>query len=389
MKSSVHDSQHSEVGPSGLESIMLCPGKIKMCRGLTDTKGFPAAQGTVAHTCCEKALNGWSIPKEGTIIEQDGYEIEIDAEMLTAVDVYVDHIREIREKYKTAYTIERIEQSGSLEWINLPEVYGTADYVMEIPFDTLYVRDYKHGAGVQVDVEKNPQLMTYALIASQESLLTFQRINMGIVQPRGMGKTIKAWETTPDELMAWAEDTLKPAIKLALSDTAPLVPGEKQCMWCRASSQCPAIAEYAVKTAMADFKDYASIEPDPPATLTDKQVADIYPRLNILKTWIKAIEGRVFDTVSSGGNIPGYKLVSGRKSRFWRDETQVVDVLKGLGLDPYETKLITPAKAEKALGKRKKEVQDYITAKHGKPTIVAEDDKRQAISMAAEDFKDI
>jgi hypothetical protein len=63
-------------------------------------------------------------------------------------------------------------------------------------------------------------------------------------------------------------------------------------------------------------------------------------------------------------------------------------LLKDLGLDPYEKKLLTPAKAEKQLDKEgKKEVKALISVTDGKPSIVKETDKRKAIkTVAAIDF---
>lgn len=381
--------KHSKVGPSSIADIILCPGRVRMSKGIEDKTSFPAAQGTVAHAICEQLLKGKKPPKIGEIIVEAGHEISIDAELMTAVKEYVDHVNILRKCGVSKHMDEKIEVKGDLRYIGLPEVFGTADYVLEIPFDTLYVRDYKHGSGVMVDAENNPQLMTYALIAAQDSLLSFQTIDLGIVQPRGGGMTVKTWSTTPVELMAWAEGVLKPAVKLALSDDAPLVPGEKQCMWCRANGVCPAIAKAVITTAQEEFKTFKQINHYDPELLTDEQIAEIYPKLGLMSAWIKAIEAKVFDTMSAGGEVKGYKLVNGRKSRCWAmDELRVEAALSALGVDPFEKKIISPAKAEKVLGKGKNKIQKMIEIKEGKPTIVTQEDKREAISIAADDFKE-
>lgn len=379
---------HSEVGPSGIAAIILCPGKVRLSRGIKDTTSFPAAEGTVAHGIGERKLKGKKYPPVGKVYTEDGHKITVDAEMIDAVKVYVNHIAEIK-KVLDVHLDESIEQSGSLSFLGIPEVFGTADYSLSIPFHTLYIRDYKHGQGVTVEAEGNPQLMAYALIAAQEMIETYDKINMGIVQPRTRdGEQIKIWETTPDVLLDWAEHLLKPTVEFALSENAPLNPGEKQCQWCRAKSICPALATQALTVAQADFADFAEIKPDEVVeSVSIEKVTNVYNQLPLLKSFIKAVEARVYDTLASGGQIDGYKLVKGRRSRDWENELQAVKTLKKLGVDPYEMKLLTPAKAEKQTDKEGKEaIKNLVTFTEGKPSIVKETDKRPAITTAVDDF---
>jgi hypothetical protein len=74
--------------------------------------------------------------------------------------------------------------------------------------------------------------------------------------------------------------------------------------------------------------------------------------------------------------------------RKWEDESDAIiklDLL--LGDEAYERKLLTPAKAEKALGKnRAKEIQDLIIKPEGKPTLAPESDKRPSINISVDDF---
>jgi len=383
------DLEHSPVGPSSLAAIILCPGRVRMSEGIKDTTSFAAAQGTVAHEIGEKKLKGKRYPKVGISKIQDGHEIDIEKDMIDAVKVYVNHINSLKKGMDLHYT-ESIETSNSLAFLGLPEVFGTADYSLSIPFHTLYIRDYKHGSGVMVEAEGNPQLMAYALIAGQEMIETYDKINMGIVQPRTRdGEPIKVWETTPKDLLAWANDVLTPTVNLALSDNAPLNPGSKQCQWCRAKDICPVLAKKAMTIAQEDFKDFADFKPDQVVGSTPiEQVAKVYSQLPLLKQFIKAVEARVFNTLSVGDPVKGFKLVKGRRSRSWGDEIKAVKTLRQLNIDPYEMKLLTPAKAEKQLDKDgKKEVKRLISVSEGKPSIVKETDKREAITTAKDDFK--
>ena len=68
-------------------------------------------------------------------------------------------------------------------WV--PEGFGTADCVI-IADGTLRVVDYKHGLGVLVEAEMNPQMMCYALGALEifDALYDISKISMTIYQPR-------------------------------------------------------------------------------------------------------------------------------------------------------------------------------------------------------------
>ena len=125
--------QHSEIGPSGISSIILCPGKVRMSRGIERKSSFAAAEGTVAHGICEKLLNGKKAPKIGTIIEQEGFKITVDKEMIDSCKMYLDHINDIRDGAKQfGSSEETIEKNGSLKFLELPELFGTADYSLYI-----------------------------------------------------------------------------------------------------------------------------------------------------------------------------------------------------------------------------------------------------------------
>ena len=140
--------------------------------------------------------------------------------------------------------------------------------------------------------------------------------------------------------------------------------------------------------AQKDFKDFAEIKPDQVVdSVSIEKVAQVYEQLPLLKSFIKAVEARVFNELALGNKVNGYKLVKGRRSRAWADELKIVRQLKKLGVDPYALKLISPAQAEKLLDKeQKKEVQSFISVSEGKPSIVKNTDKRKAITTAADDF---
>ena len=380
---------HSPVGPSSLSRVLLCPGSVKLSEGIEDKTSEVAAEGTVAHEIGEAILKGEKPYKVNQVIECEGHKIKVTREMKDAVKVYVDHCQELGLFIDDAE--EGIEVHTTLEPFGVPDVYGTVDYMLAIPsIRTLYVRDYKHGKGIVVDPTNNPQLMAYALGAAGENIDRYDVIDVGIVQPRAKeGEAIKTWQVSPEYLQQWAEFTLKPTVQVAIAGEAPLVPGDKQCQWCRAKGICPELANKALTTAQADFRDFADIRPDEIVNeVSIEKITRVYEKLGLMKEFIKAVETRVFNELSNGNGVPGYKLVNGKRSRAWKNEEEAAATLKEKGVEPYEYKILSPAKAEKQLGKAKKEVQGFIETTEGKPVIAPESDKRQAIVTTADEFKE-
>jgi len=385
----MEEQEHSPVGPSSISSIILCPGKVRMCKGIEDKTSIYAAEGTVAHLLCERRLLGHKDLKQKDIIRHDGFDIPITPEMIEAVDLYDTEIEKISAVGDNAfYKIEKIEGKVSLKDNGLPEIWGTVDYSLAIPNQTLYIRDFKYGQGITVEAEQNEQMMCYAIGAAGQLLKDFDTINIGIIQPRAKdGNAVKTWETTPAELIDWMEQTLKPAVTLALGPDAPLVPGESQCRWCAGKSKCPAIAEHSLMVARSEFEDFS---PREPKNLTMEELIYVYSKIKTINGWLKAIEGRVFETLNAGQKVKGFKLVRGKSNRVWADPKKAGAYLsrKLKTANAYTKKVISPAQAEK-LVPDKKRLQKFITKPEGKLTIAPENDKRPAILTAVEDFTPI
>lgn len=115
--------------------------------------------------------------------------------------------------------------------------------------------------------------------------------------------------------------------------------------------------------------------------LSDTELAHILPQMGAMQNWLQAIEDRAIDRMAAGHDIPGYKLVEGRAYRHWADEEAASKSLrKALKIaDLYTKKLISPAQAEKLLGKDHKLVAPHICRAPGKPVLVPIADKRQEL----------
>ena len=82
--------------------------------------------------------------------------------------------------------------------------------------------------------------------------------------------------------------------------------------------------------------------------------------------------------------MPGWKAVEGKSTRAWSNQIAAFTELKRAGLedkDLYKYEPLTLAQIEKAFGKDVLQAAAaYIIKPPGKPTLVEESDKREAIN---------
>jgi hypothetical protein len=252
----------------------------------------------------------------------------------------------------------------------LPDVFGSADIVGRIG-DTAYIVDWKFGDGVVVDVEENPQLMFYAAAAmrtpaAQWAFEGATKVELVIVQP----PYVKRWETTPRRIQLFEKELMQ-AVKVAQRPDAPLAQGD-WCRWCAAKAVCPIMTGAADRALVSALKgvDVAS-------------VSDHLKMADLLEGWIKEVRALAMQTLEAGLPVPGYKLVPKRAMRQWMDEGKALDAMCDLGLDVKElteTKLLSPAQAEKVLKKHKLALPaDHVVAVSSGNTLASEDDPRPAV----------
>lgn len=365
---------HAKLSASGSSRWLNCPGSVEAEDGIKDKGSFFAQEGTCAHELAELVLAQGGSCKDWvgkTLVENNAFSV--DQVMVDYVQVYVDYVKSVGgfQDYE-----RRVDYS---EWV--PGGFGTSDCLAVVD-DTLYVIDLKYGKGVKVDAFENTQGILYALGAWSEMNLIhdFDKVRIVIVQPRL--DHIDEWELGVDELMRWGAFISERA-ELALSKNAERVAGEKQCQWCKAKATCPALESFTRKILINDFDSLES-----PDKLTDQQLRDALDAKKLIIGWLDAVESLVTERLESGEPFEGFKLVAGRSLRKWGDESVAARVVFDLvGEDAYEKKLISPAKAEKILGKSKKAaISELVVKPEGKPTLTPESDKRPAINLQDSDF---
>jgi hypothetical protein len=187
----------------------------------------------------------------GRVVQQDGVEIEVTEELLDSVEVYTRMIHTESPNPSTA--IRMVEQRFHLKDIH-PDLYGTADCCIYHPREKrLCVYDYKHGAGVPVEVTDNEQLKYYVLGALLTIDEPVNKLEMGIVQPRCAHPDgpVRRQRVTILDMLDFASDLLD-AAKRTEDPNAPLVAGS-HCRWCRAQPICPEMKRQALEAARKEF----------------------------------------------------------------------------------------------------------------------------------------
>lgn len=215
-----------------------CAGSLRKSVGLPNISSPYAQLGTAAHEAGAEILLG------DTLLE----EILPD-EMLRAVMVYVNHVRELSKSVKKDSGFVKVEWRFDLSDTLYDGVYGTTDAVIwNEATRVLYVVDYKHGEGVGVPVFENEQLMYYALGTLRTLKINPLAVVLVIVQPRYPHPEgpIQSWEIHPIDLIDF-EVRLINAIKATEKPDAPLTAGT-HCQFCPAKGICEVYERSEFKT---------------------------------------------------------------------------------------------------------------------------------------------
>lgn len=382
-------TKHSNLGPSSAKRWIACPGSVAACAKVpAQPSTIFSAEGTVAHDICEQHVTNQLTHKQlmslvGTVVEQDGFSITIDEEMVNAAADYREIIEtDTADMGKGAVGKAEVRvKASSVD----DAVYGTADYILYRKGHALRVYDFKYGRGVAVSPEQNEQMAIYALGAiDTESGDKFKTIELVIIQPRAGGDSVRRWEVPTGWIEAFRTD-LKESVSATRKENARLTAGD-HCRWCAAKPTCIAAHAEVQKRAMVDFAKPVPALPDV-GTLPLEKLTAALEYEEFINGWFEAAKVRIRALLDSGEAVPGYKLVEGRSTRKWCDEAAVVEEFSGtLGEAAlFEKKLISPAKLEKVVGKGK---IDHLTYKpEGTKAIARDDDPRPAAKRSAvEDF---
>jgi len=372
-------AQHALLSASGAHRWLHCTGSPLLEKDFPDSTSVYAQEGTLAHELCElklMAYTGEITKRKLTSMKNKLMKSELwQPEMEGTSEAYLDYVKDITMSYTVKPVILTEKRVDFSQYV--PEGFGTADCLI-LAGDTLHVVDYKHGKGVVVDADHNPQMMLYALGAMSElSLLyRFKFVHMTIVQPRV--NNISEFTMTADELIEWGETVVKPKAEAAISGNGTFEAGD-WCRFCRAKQQCKTRYE-----SNDSLYPQLSAQHDP-RLITLEELGEYLKRGRDMAAWLEDMKEYALSESLAGADVPGWKAVEGRGSRAFTDTDAAVDTLIKNGIDEsvlYERRVLTLAQMEKAVGKKAfgEIVGNLVVKNPGKPTLVEESDKRPRIT---------
>lgn len=390
--------EHAVLSASSAYRWLKCTAAPRFEEQFEDSTSEYAQEGRLAHAICELKVNKHFTnavkPREYTAqLKKLKADPLYSDEMDKTSDLYIEHLTDKVMQFDAKPSVAAEVRVDFSEYV--PEGFGTCDCVM-ICGDTMHITDYKHGKGVPVSAENNPQMRLYALGALKRYRPVYgdriKKICMTIDQPRIQSEPDSETITT-DELLSWGEG-IKPIAIKAYMGLGTFCPGE-HCRFCRGKAQCRARAD--ANTALEEFKDCAL--PGQPAlddlnrVLTDAEIGDLLIRGQQLVQWYRDLEEYATKALLDGRPVEGWKLVAGRSNRTFSDTDAAINAAIEAGYDRsllYDLKPKTLSEIEKLMGKSEfaDKIGAYVIKPPGKPTLAPITDKREAYSPAAADFSE-
>lgn len=383
---------HAKLSASGAHRWMACTPSANLEAQFPDKGSEYAEEGTFAHSMAELILryNNNEITKKtfSTRLNRLKADPHYSKEMEDYIGDYANRVWEMFNEAKASCPDAEIRFEQRLDFSDyVPEGFGTGDVVI-IADDLLQVIDLKYGKGVGVSAEENPQIRLYGIGAYLEysMLYDIRRVRMTIIQPRL--ENISTEELTAEELLAWAEDTVKPLAQKAAAGEGDFCVGE-HCRFCKARATCRARAEHNLELAKLEFEK--------PELLEDSEIGTVLRQADELAAWVKDVTDWAFDqALNHGKKWDGWKLVEGTSRRKYADQMKAMEALKEAGYKEEqilkEPELIGLTEMTKLVGKKNFDLilKGLVIKPEGKPTLVPESDKRPELNsakQAQDDFK--
>ena len=408
------DRLHARIGASDAERWLNCTPSIvaeeqllrdkPKLRQLSDDSTY-SVEGTIAHEVLEAKLqfrlrlknpkndkravetDFIALRKELMSRYSDVYDAEMERATNDAAQLMFEELSAL-EVWPSKGPVCEIEKRVEFDnWVE--DGFGTVDF-LAIGKNTILVIDFKYGKGIMKYAPRNPQMRLYALGALQTlKPIGIKYVKTIIIQPRLDHFSTEIIDKA--DLLQWASEIVEPKAAQASIGKGPLSPGP-WCQWCKVSAHCRALADHHLELARDEFSDeFTKVD-----LMTDKEILEIYSKLDDFNKWVKSIKDHVFETALAGQKWPGYKLVEGRTRRTVTDQDAAIKTLmdKG-GFFDYEVSRLTLkpfGELEKLMSKDTFEslLNPFIEQSDPKPSIAPESDKRPEYGLASaiRDFTD-
>lgn len=434
---------HRRYSPSQSERNDLCRGSNNLLARVPVRPTSPYAQeGTDAHTVFEAALKAnCRDAKEAhdllTVLPDTLDDGTNDFHL--SIQIALNHVYSILDAYPDAQMWIETYVDPPLEAAP-GEAGGYCDVGIFVPsIRTLYVIDYKHGAGVAKAVKGNRQAMQYGagFLYEENSKVDPDAVDsvvLCIIQPRAFHEDgiIREEEVTPFRLWEYLEE-LEEIVTDCERPDAPLTPGTEQCRFCDARTLCPAREAVALQVASATFSQITDVRaPDVPdvRSLDIERLSRIRFHAPMLRKFLDDVDTHCDELARGGHHVPGAKLVETQaKRKYYGSDEDVARKLAAMigdrnaeeAMNAYEAvlkqypvlgnlfqqKLVTITQAEKLVveaykqrvgrGRKKKAAEEarqafaFLTLKQssGNLVLVDEDDARPAVNKAQNTFNQV
>lgn len=411
-------SEHVMLSPSRRPRFQVCPGSVREEARYPDTSGSAAIDGTHTHTLVEHCLKNGKDPMElvGEKLTDHEGEFKVEKDRAERAKVATDYVRRRVQEIGAGVRVLTETRVDPAPLVGRFDMSGAVDIQIHWP-SGFEIIDYKDGmAPVPAD---DPQLQQYAVgaLASGQHDLAME-VWLTVIQPKVAfkgGQAISTYKSNVNEVIGWSKDLIREG--QAVDDpNAPLVPGERQCKYCKHAPACSVRATHAMNAVGMLFssteKPLMNVVETPtselssqaadrnPADMTGEQLREAMEAAPLIRQFLEGVEKEAERRLLAGQSIPGLKIVNGRGSRKWNlDDEQIVEKLKGMGIPKdacYKTTVITPAQAEKVTWEKrdgtkmqlterqlKRMEAEYVTHFAGKLTVALESDSRPAVTTDA------
>lgn len=372
---------HSPVGGSSAKRVLNCPASVQLCEQWPDRGESDAAgEGTCCHEAIDLIMQG-KVEKDTDVIG-----VTFNKRVMTK-ELYEATVEPALEQFdKLQHELGGIDfwNEQRVTFPGIDNAFGTVDIVGTAKDRTVLI-DWKFGAGVAVEAEANAQLLYYAYAAAHTPATAgffdkHKPIELYIIQPRVHdGEPFTRWMTNWIQLEAFALE-LRNAVKEAYGPDPKYALGP-WCKWCNGQPGCDLYNNRVEQIGKLSRDDVTA------------RMSELLPYADDMIAWGENIKKLAHELLEQGATIPGYKLVSKRPNRSWRDEEKTVRYMAKIGLpaaDRYVKRLVSPAQAEKLLKANKlpDTLPDHLVEKVSSGTTLApESDKRPAVSIAPESLR--
>ncbi|NJK88444.1 MAG: DUF2800 domain-containing protein, partial [Myxococcales bacterium] len=319
------------------ERRIMCPASLKLENSIqwADSPSDAAALGTACHEAIEWFLNQQEpdfdilLGKEfnGRVIDEG---ILYDA-IVPCVDAFDTLCKDVDWRLRM-YEI-------SVDFTPVEHAHGTIDILM-CTDDTVYVLDWKFGYS-PVYPKGNYQLGFYGAALLHDPryshlFATRQKVVLGIIQPT-KEVVLDLWETD----VTWLHKLTRQLIAAVEPQPNPPAVAGGWCKWCKAQVICDVWQNRA-----EDFLK-TSVEGLDPVTIAEK-----LKEADELEEFARKIRAYAHDMMfHSHVPVPGWKIVAKESRRRWTNANLVESAIDALGIQAHNKVLLSPAQAERRLGK--------------------------------------